>query len=117
MYTFRNFFQLSAEDSPAIVRDCVELLTSEPVFLLLSQLTGLSLHSLAEEAQRRVKEVSDKEKEWSEEGDIGNNSVENQASSSNDELVIKKAKLSNDTDVSSDVSQIASAANSSQSQG
>lgn len=43
----RNFEATNPELLPTVVKECFNLLQSEAVFLILSQLTGLTLHSLA----------------------------------------------------------------------
>lgn len=40
----RNYEVIDENDCPKIVKDCLSFLTSEALFLILSQLTGLSLH-------------------------------------------------------------------------
>lgn len=44
---YRNFEVAVEESLPQPIRDCVNMLTSDAMFLILSNVTGLKLHPLA----------------------------------------------------------------------
>jgi len=45
--TYSNYEQLVLDKVPDIIRNCIQFLQSEALFLILSNLTGLRLHRLA----------------------------------------------------------------------
>ncbi|XP_066569624.1 prolyl 3-hydroxylase OGFOD1 [Amia ocellicauda] len=63
----RCYGQAEEAGLPQCVRECWELLSSEPFFLLLSNFTGLKLHFLASGSEEEEEE--EKEKEEEEEGE------------------------------------------------
>lgn len=59
----RNFCELDLKEPtlPSILRECLELLKSEAMFLILSNLTGLSLHPLMAEQKEHAENVKSSE--------------------------------------------------------
>lgn len=48
LLTFRCYYEANKESCPAIVKSCLDLIHSDALFLILSNLTGLKLHELAD---------------------------------------------------------------------
>lgn len=49
---------------PEVLKECLSVLQSEAMFLILSQLTGLSLHKLAPPDSEPDSDEEDEEKGW-----------------------------------------------------
>lgn len=72
---------------PSCVKECWELLSSEPFFILLSNMTGLHLHFLA---QCNDDDESEDEKTEKENGDEGNTHAEGCSSTTEMETSAEK---------------------------
>ncbi|XP_023218825.1 prolyl 3-hydroxylase OGFOD1-like [Centruroides sculpturatus] len=53
-----NYEQLDADTFPTIVKECIKVFQSEAMFLMLSNLTGLTLHKLIADAQKEIDDAS-----------------------------------------------------------
>ncbi|XP_072516009.1 prolyl 3-hydroxylase OGFOD1 [Salminus brasiliensis] len=69
----RCYARAEVQSMPACLKECWELFSSEPFFLLLSNLTGLSLHYLAVEDEESERDSQDGESDVEKEEEYGNN--------------------------------------------
>lgn len=84
----RCYASAKMENLPSCLQECWELLSSEPFFLLLSNLTGLCLHDLA--AKDEDSKIESQCKETDAEKEEKRNHTEGQSSSNS--LAKKKNK-------------------------
>lgn len=59
----KNSYQVLTNKQPEVLKECLSVLQSEAMFLILSQLTGLSLHKLAPPDSEPDSDEEDEEKE------------------------------------------------------
>lgn len=53
-----NYEQLDKDSLSPIIRECIKVFQSEAMFLILSNLTGLTLHNLIDDAQKQIDDAS-----------------------------------------------------------